>query len=53
MAKTAPYTCNDYRQEMILLGMKQRLSQDTQLSEDEKRALEQEIHRLEVALKMK
>ena len=38
---------------MMLLGMKQRLSRDTQLSEEEKRALEQEIHRLEAALKMK
>jgi len=46
---TSPYTCNDYRQEMILLGLRQRLQQ-ADLSEEEKAKLAEEIARLEKAI---
>lgn len=40
------YTCQDYRQEMILLGLQRRLSQ-TDLSEEERRIVIEEIQKLE------
>ena len=45
------YTCNDYREEMRLLGLKKRLN-ETNLSKAEKQAIEAEITRLEKALQM-
>ena len=45
------YTCTDYRQEMMLLGLKKRL-QDPELTEEEKRGLEEEIRRLEKEINM-
>jgi hypothetical protein len=45
------YTCNDYREEMRLLGLKKRLN-DKKLSKAEKQAIEAEITKLEKALKM-
>lgn len=46
--KVAPvqYTCNDYRQEMILLGLRQKL-QRSDLTDAEKAKLLEEISRLE------
>ncbi len=40
------YTCNEYREEMILLGLKQQLK-NQDLSEEEKQKLLQEIQKLE------
>jgi hypothetical protein len=45
------YTCNDYREEMMLLGLKQRLSLGN-LSEEEKRAVKADIKRLESLMGM-
>lgn len=45
------YTCMDYRQEMILMGLKRRLEQPD-LSEDEKQALRERVRELESALDM-
>ena len=44
--KKNPYTCNDYRQEMVLVGLKMRLQQ-AELDEKEKFSLLQEIEKLE------
>jgi len=41
-----PYTCQDYRQEMILLGLQRRLH-DTDLSDDEKKQVMEAIRKLE------
>jgi len=40
------YTCNDRREEMILLGLKQQLN-STDLSEIERKKLKEEIAKLE------
>jgi hypothetical protein len=45
------YTCNDYREEMRLLGLKKRLTEKN-LSKSEKQAIEAEITKLEKALQM-
>ncbi len=49
--KTVPsqYTCNDYRQEMILLGLRQKL-QRSDLTDAERSKLMQEISKLEKAI---
>jgi len=47
----ASYTCMDYRQEMILMGLKRKLEQPD-LTEDEKRILIEQIRELESALDM-
>lgn len=49
--KTIPaqYTCNDYRQEMILLGLRQKL-QRSDLTDAERMQLLQEISILEKAI---
>ena len=39
-------TCNDYRQEMMLLGLKRRLARED-LSDIEKQAIEAEIKKIE------
>jgi hypothetical protein len=39
-------TCNDYRSEMMLLGLKRRLAQED-LSDPEKQAIEAEIKKIE------
>jgi hypothetical protein len=49
--QTAPYTCNDYRQEMILLAMRRKLHNGG-LSEEESRRLQEEITRLEAVMDM-
>lgn len=45
------YTCGDYRQEMILVGLRRRLT-DPGLSEEEKKALRGQIRRLEEEMGM-
>ena len=51
MPPKSKYTCKDYREEMRLLGLKNRLNEKN-LSETEKQAIEAEITKLEKALKM-
>jgi hypothetical protein len=43
------YTCSDYRQEMMLAGLRRQLS-DPQLSEADRKTLEERIRRLEVEM---
>lgn len=45
-SKPKEYTCNDYRQEMRLLGMRQQLN-NTTLSDTERKRLQKEIDLLE------
>jgi hypothetical protein len=45
------YTCNEYREEMRLLGLRRRLEQQS-LSEDERAKLVAEIESLERAMAM-
>jgi len=40
------YTCNEYRVEMILLGLNNRLRQEN-LTQEERRKIKEEIARLE------
>jgi hypothetical protein len=49
MAKKTTYTCRDYREEMMLLGLKNRLK-DSELSDEERRAIIDEIRKLESAM---
>jgi hypothetical protein len=51
MPPKSKYTCNDYREEMRLLGLKKRLNEN-KLSKTEKQAIEAEITKLEKALRM-
>ncbi len=51
MENIQPYTCSEYRQEMVLLGLKNRLSNEN-LSNEEKRNLVEEIKKLEVVMCM-
>jgi hypothetical protein len=46
-----PPTCQDYRQEMMLLALRRRLHADT-LEPAEREAIEQEIRRLEARMRM-
>ena len=48
---TGQYTCQDYRAEMTLLGLKRRLN-DKSLGKEEKEALIKEIKRIEKAMGM-
>ena len=41
-----PYTCADYREEMILLGLKRRLRQED-LGEEEKNVILSQIRKIE------
>ena len=43
--------CSDYRLEMILLGFRRRLIEET-LSEDEKKRLLKEIQKIEAEMEM-
>ena len=45
------YTCNEYRQEMILLTLRLRLN-NKKLSESEKEIIQKEIQRLESSMNM-
>ena len=52
MTSDARYTCTDYRQEMILLGMKRRLSESVDMPEADRKQLLEEIKQLEAAMAM-
>jgi hypothetical protein len=45
-AQPGKYTCTEYREEMILLGLQKRLA-DPDLSEDEKEVILKEIAEVE------
>lgn len=51
MDRTNRYTCNEYRQEMILVGLKNRLQRED-LSEEERNDLLEKIHQLELEMDM-
>ena len=51
MGKKGNYTCNDYREEMILLGLQKRLSQ-ADLTEEEKKEILKEIEIIEKQMGM-
>lgn len=44
-----PYTCQEYREEMVLVGLRQRLAKPG-LTDKERAVLEQEIARVEKEL---
>jgi len=46
MTGTSSYTCGDYRDEMTLLALRNRLN-SAALSEDERRQIEEEIRKFE------
>jgi hypothetical protein len=46
MTAQGKYTCNEYRQEMMLLGLKRRL-EDPEMSEAEKKRLYEKVCQLE------
>lgn len=46
---SSQYTCNDYREEMILLALRQKL-QKSDLTDEERVKLMEEIARLEKAI---
>ena len=50
-AKKSKYTCQEYRAEMILLGLTRRLNQED-LSDDEREALLAEINELKSEMDM-
>lgn len=50
-ARSSTYTCNEYRLEMRLLGMRRQLASDT-LSEQEREKLQSEIDQLEKEIGM-
>jgi hypothetical protein len=52
MDKQPKYTCNDYRQEMILLSLRLRLTKES-LTESEKEAIKIEIRQIEASMGMK
>ncbi len=47
--KKTHYTCNEYREEMILVGL-QRSLQQPNLSPEERKRIETEIRKLEKAM---
>jgi hypothetical protein len=46
------YTCAEYREEMMLLGLKRRLN-DKEITEEERRELCREIERLEAEMNIR
>lgn len=46
------YTCAEYREEMMLLGLRRRLANHT-LTEEERRKLLEEIEKLECAMNIR
>ncbi|MFO7964169.1 MAG: hypothetical protein R6U50_09635 [Desulfobacterales bacterium] len=49
--KTKSYTCADYREEMMLVALRRRLT-NRALSKEEKQAIQREIEKLESAMDM-
>ncbi len=43
---SGPYTCNEYREEMILLGLRRRLMENG-LNDTERQRLRDEINKIE------
>lgn len=52
MGKANQYTCAEYREEMMLLGLKRRLH-DNNVDEEEKQAICREIEKLEIAMNIR
>jgi hypothetical protein len=50
-SKKAMYTCSDYREEMILLGLKRRLIQN-ELGIEERKEIIKEIENIEKRMRM-
>lgn len=51
MDQSRRYTCNEYRQEMVLIALKKQL-QNENLSEDERKDLLDKIRQLELEMDM-
>ena len=51
MSTPNPYTCNEYREEMLLLGLKRRLHAED-VSEEERESLVARIKDLEASMGM-
>jgi hypothetical protein len=51
MSSNHRYTCREYRQEMILLGLKQQL-ENADLTQEERRKIENDIRKLEAEMGM-
>jgi hypothetical protein len=51
MPTKKPYTCADYREEMMLLGLKKRLETES-LSEEEKASIQDRIAVIEKSMGM-
>ena len=51
MSVDQSYTCQEYRKEMMLLGLRNRLN-SPELSEEEKQGIQAEIRRLEEEIGM-
>lgn len=45
------YTCAEYREEMMLLGLRRRLI-DSSISEEEKQSIKREIQKLEAQMEI-
>ena len=52
MQNSGKYTCHDYREEMVLLGLQRRLN-DPDLTEEEKQKIRRQIARVEEEMGMK
>ena len=50
-SNNTPYTCNEYREEMLLLGLQRRLHAED-ISEEERQRLKERVKDLEVAMGM-
>jgi len=51
LSSNTPYTCNEYREEMLLLGLQRRLHADD-ISEEERKRLQERIRDLETSMGM-
>ena len=51
MENESKYTCADYREEMAILGLRRRL-RDENITEEQKRAIIEEIKRLEAVMQI-
>lgn len=51
MPQNKPYTCNDYREEMRLVGLKKRLNEE-KMNSTEKQIIRVEIAELEKILQL-
>lgn len=51
MASSNPYTCSEYREEMLLLSLERRLNTED-LTEEEREGLKRQIRDLEASMGM-